>query len=330
MSYILEIKDLQVDLLTEYGIGHGTRGIDLCLQRGEIHGIVGESGCGKTVTAKSVLRLHDEKKTQYHGEILYQGKNLLEANQKELRKIRGGEISYVFQQPMTSFDNLFPIGNQIVETILAHENCSKKEAWERTYKLLEAVGVTPAKKRAKQYPYEFSGGMLQRTMIAMSIAANPSVLIADEVTTALDVTMQARVLELLKTLRDRQNLSILCITHNFGVVAEICDTVSVMYAGTVVETGPVRKIFHESVHPYTKKLIAHLKNDYQITGEVPQISTVPYEITQEFSGCAYAGQCPYKDSLCQSKAPEVVQVGEAHTCQCHYALQEKKEVKITA
>ena len=319
---ILDISNLNVKILTDNGEVHIVRGVNLTLKRGEIHGIVGESGCGKTVTAKSVLRLHDENYVGYSGSIRYNGEvNLLELNESDMRKYRGRKISYIFQNPMTSFDNLFTIGEQLSEVIREHLKLSKKEAYKRAVELLEAVGVTPAEHRATQYPYEFSGGMLQRTMIAMAIACDPGVLIADEATTALDVTMQARILALLKKLRDDKGLSVLCITHNFGVVAEICDTVTVMYAGTVVESGKVTDIFHNAKHPYTIELINNIQGVYNTDGEKPEIAFNKWEISESVTGCAYAARCPYAQERCFEKEPGNYSLDESHIVRCHRCME---------
>lgn len=258
MGNVLEIKDLNVSIKSREGRDI-VKGVSLNIKEGEIHGLVGESGSGKSFTAKSILRLHDESATQYKGAIIYNNQNLLELKESEFKKFRERDISYIFQNPTGSFDNLFTVGEQIEETLRYVAGYNKSEAKSKSYELLESVGVTPAKKRAKQYPYEFSGGMLQRSMIALAIACNPKLLIADEATTALDVTMQARVLQLFKKLRDERNLSVLCITHDLGVVAEICDTVSVMYVGRIVETNDVRNIFNSPKHEYTKHLLRSFK-----------------------------------------------------------------------
>ena len=255
MESILQINELKTSIRIPEGRREIVKGLNLELKKGEIHGIVGESGSGKTFTAKSILRLHDESEVEYEGEIIYGGVNLLELSEKEMAKYREKEISYVFQNPSASFDSLYTIGAQIEETLRYVAGLGKKEAKERVLELLESVGVTPAEQKAKQYPHEFSGGMLQRSMIALAIACDPKILIADEATTALDVTMQAKVLHLFKELRDERELSVLCITHDMGVVAEICDTVTVMYDGAAVECGSVRDIFDRPKHPYTKKLL---------------------------------------------------------------------------
>lgn len=259
MGNVLEIKGLSTFLKTSGGKRGIVKGVNLELAEGEIHGLVGESGSGKSFTAKSILRLHDESSIKYEGEINYGGVNLLGLTEAQVAKYRERDIAYIFQNPSGSFDNLFTVGDQIEETLRYVAGLSKLEAKKKTFELLESVGVTPAKKRAKQYPYEFSGGMLQRSMIALAIACSPKILIADEATTALDVTMQARVLQLFKKLRDERNLSVLCITHDLGVVAEICDTVSVMYDGRIVETGDVRTIFNSPRHEYTKQLLRSFK-----------------------------------------------------------------------
>ncbi len=252
---ILEIKDLYTYIKTDDGKHPIVKKVNLQLKSGEIHGIVGESGSGKTFTAKSILRLHDEKDVEYEGEILYEGTNLLGIPEKELSQYREKKISYVFQNPMNSFDSLYTIGSQIEETLRYVGGLDKKQAKKKTLELLESVGVTPAEEKVGKYPHEFSGGMLQRSMIALALACSPKVMIADEATTALDVTMQAKILRLLKSIRDNTNLAVLCITHDLGVVAEICDTVTVMYQGEVVETGSVRDIFDRPKHEYTKKLL---------------------------------------------------------------------------
>lgn len=259
MADILDIRGLNVYIESSAVKKEIVKDINLKIKEGEIHGLVGESGSGKSFTAKSILRLHDETAVSYEGEIIYEGVNLIDLSESEIAKYRERDISYIFQNPSGSFDNLFTVGSQIEETLRYVAGLSRSAAKKKSYELLENVGVTPAEKRAKQYPYEFSGGMLQRSMIALAIACNPKILIADEATTALDVTMQARVLQLFKKLRDEKNLSVLCITHDLGVVAEICDTVSVMFEGRIVETGDVRTIFNSPEHEYTKHLLRSFK-----------------------------------------------------------------------
>ncbi|NTV79445.1 MAG: ABC transporter ATP-binding protein, partial [Clostridiales bacterium] len=237
MNNLLSLQNLKVNLMSPRGIVHAVRNINLEIASGEIHGLVGESGCGKSMTAKSIIRLHDEKKMLYSGEIIYEDKDILKMNKKELIKIRGKEISMIFQDPMTGLNPLLKIGKQLDEILLQHTDFTKQKAKETSLKLLESVGIFPAEQRYQQYPFELSGGMSQRVSIAMAIACNPKLLIADEPTTALDVTVQDQILNLLKELQAKNNMSILIITHNFGVIAEICDRVSVMYAGVIVESG---------------------------------------------------------------------------------------------
>ena len=329
----LHIKNLTVKIMTEKGVGEAVRGLNLDLRPGEIRGIVGESGCGKSVTAKSILKLHDNEHTEYSGEVIYKGKNILDLSEKEMRGIRGNDIAYIFQHSMSAFDNLFTVGQQICEMIRLHTGCNKQEAWEKCISLLDAVGVTPAEKRAKQYPYEFSGGMLQRAMIAMMISADPEILIADEATTALDVTMQARVLEILKKIRDEKNISILCITHNFGVVAEICDSVTVMFGGFVVECGLVDEIFHKPLHPYTEHLINNLKKGYEVNKDdniesLPKAQGKPYDITEKRVGCVYQDRCKYATDLCRRQAPPVLGDYEGHGYVCNYTPEEREAMLL--
>ena len=255
MSNLLEIKNLSVDIMSTRGLIHAVRQVNLNLEGGVVHGIVGESGCGKSVTAKSIMRLHNPRVVRMHGEINFEGQNLLTLTEKEMQKIRGRKISMIFQDPMSALNPLYRIGDQISEIFIQHFHDSKATAKKKSLELLEQVGIHPAEERYNQFPFEFSGGMLQRVVIAMAIAAKPELIIADEPTTALDVTIQAQILELLKKLQQEMNVSILIITHNFGIVSEICDDVSVMYAGTVLETGKKKDVFLHSVNPYSAALI---------------------------------------------------------------------------
>lgn len=318
---LLKIQHLKLDLITSRGLVHAVRDVNLEIQQGETHGIVGESGCGKTMTAKSVLRLHDEKKTFYTGDIYFRTKgnveNIMQMNKNALGKIRGDEIAMIFQDPMTTFDPLITVGEQIRETILTHEKISKEEATKRVYSLLDEVGIYPPEKRYKQYPFEFSGGMLQRASIAMAVSCRPKLLIADEATTALDVTMQAQILDLLKKLKEEYNMSIIIITHNFGVVAEICDRVSVMYAGKIVESGNVSDIFHHPKHPYTKNLIESIPKNEDTGENLITIPGFPPRLDQEITGCAYAPRCQETMEICRQKMPERVDFAQQHHCSCH-------------
>lgn len=254
---LISIRHLKVELMSVQGLVYAVRDINLDIAPGEIHGIVGESGCGKSMTAKSILRLHDEKKMAYSGEILLDGeRDILKMNKKELQQLRGKEISMIFQDPITTMNPLHTVGKQIMEMMLLHMNISKEEAKRRAVELLEKVGIFPGEERFKQYPFEMSGGMLQRASIAMSLACSPRLLIADEPTTALDVTIQTQILELLQRLNRERGMSVLFISHNLNVVRKLCARVAVMEKGLIVEQGDTEQVFHNPQAPYTQRLIA--------------------------------------------------------------------------
>lgn len=318
---LLCIHDLKVDLMSTRGVVHALDGVELSVGRGEIHGLVGESGCGKSMTSKSILRLHDKRRSQMSGQIVFDGADLLRLSEKEMRQLRGSRISMIFQDPMTSLNPLLTIGRQISEGFWNHGRCSKEEARKRTLELLEKVGIDPPEKRIDQYPFELSGGLQQRVMIAIAISLNPELLIADEPTTALDVTIQAQILELLKTLQKDMGMSILLITHNFGVVAEICQRVSVMYAGKVVETADVKDIFHHPVHPYSRALIQSIPKAEGHGGHLVTIPGSPPELFERSCGCAFAPRCPFAAERCNKKTPKLRQCGDApdHIAACHLA-----------
>lgn len=315
---IISIKNLKVELMSTSGLVYAVREINMDIRKGEILGLVGESGCGKSMTAKSILRLHDEKKMEYSGRILLDdGRDILKMSKNELRQVRGGMISMIFQDPLITLNPLMKIGRQIVEMLNLHSNMSKQEAHDRAVKLLEDVGITPAEQRFEQYPFEMSGGQLQRVSIAMCLACNPSLLIADEPTTALDVTMQAQILDLLKKLQAEYGASILLITHNFGVVAEICDRVAVMYAGRIVESGDVRSIFYNAHHPYTQDLIGSIPKSGRSGDKLITIPGAPPQLNREIVGCAYAPRCSKACDICFSQSPPLQTAGEEHQYLCH-------------
>lgn len=314
---ILEIQNLKVNLMSPRGIVHAVRNINLNIGEGEIHGLVGESGCGKSMTAKSILRLHDEKKMLYGGKILFKDTDILTVKPKKLKSIRGNEISMIFQDPMTSLNPLFTVGHQLTEILKEHGKEKRKDYRQDVYKLLEEVGIYPPEKRYNQYPFEMSGGMLQRVMIAMAVACRPELLIADEPTTALDVTVQEQILNLFKELRANRNMSVLIITHNFGVVAETCDMVSVMYAGTIVESGTVREVFDEGKHPYTKDLIRSIPKSGERGGKLVTIPGTPPDLREKIEGCPYAPRCAWADKTCRTKKPVLESVSETHQFACH-------------
>ncbi|NCB91992.1 MAG: ABC transporter ATP-binding protein [Clostridia bacterium] len=313
----VEIQNLKVNLMSPRGVVHAVRNINLNIGKGEIHGLVGESGCGKSMTAKSILRLHDERKMLYNGKILYNDNDILQMKPKEIQAIRGDAISMIFQDPMTSLNPLFTVGQQLTEVFTAHSKEKKRDYKKEVYQLLEDVGIYPAEKRYDQYPFEMSGGMLQRVMIAMAVACQPELLIADEPTTALDVTVQEQILQLFLDLREKRNMSILIITHNFGVVAEICDTVSVMYAGTIVESGSVHEVFDNAKHPYTKDLIRSIPKSGQRGGKLVTIPGTPPDLREKIIGCPYAPRCQYADDSCRNNKPSLESVSDTHRFACH-------------
>lgn len=317
---LISIRGLKAELMSMYGLIYAVRNINLDIQNGVIHGIVGESGCGKSMTAKSIMRLNDESRTEYSGSIMLDGsRDILKMSQRELQAMRGRDISMVFQDPMTALNPVVTVGKQMVETILSHEQISGEEARERAVLFLEKVGIWPGKERFNSYPFEMSGGQLQRVCIAMSLLCNPRLLIADEPTTALDVTMQAQILELLKELQREMHSSILIITHNFGVVAEICDVVSVMYAGQIVETGDVREIFNQPQHPYTQDLISCIPKAGEREAKLKSISGQPPLLNTTLTGCPYATRCRMTMEKCFHETPELRPVNKNHECMCFLA-----------
>jgi len=311
---ILSIDNLSCDFLTVEGIVYALSGVNLRLQRGEIHGLVGESGCGKSVTSRAILGLVDKKHTRLRGLIRFDGKNLLALPEKELRSIRGKRISMIFQDPLNSLSPLETVGSQIEEAMANHTDFNRDKLRRRAAWLLEKVGLHP--ETAKQYPFELSGGMQQRVMIAQAISCNPELLIADEPTTALDLTIQAQVLSLLKELQKEFSLTILLITHNFSLIAENCDRVSVMYAGRIVETAPARNIIESPSHPYTRALI----NCIPRPGDEGQLSVIPGSpprLYAPLAGCPFAPRCPRADAAC-AEMPSIADAGEGRTVCCHH------------
>lgn len=317
---VLEIKDLSVDFMTVRGIVYAVQGVDLEVKQGEIHGIVGESGCGKSVTSKSVIRPHNEETTRYAGDIYIRDdsgeKDVLAMNRKQLRDFRGSTAAMIFQDPMTSLDPIMKAGEQIAEMLRAKKNLNRREAREKVIEMFEKIGITPAEKRYEQYPFEMSGGMLQRIMIAMALICEPKLLIADEPTTALDVTIQAQILKLIKKLQQESGTSVIFITHNLGVVAEICDSVTVMYAGKAVETASVVDIFDHPAHPYTKALLESNPRESDTEKRMKSIPGSPPLLYEKFKGCAFAPRCKYADDKCRSCVPVTENVSEGHSTAC--------------
>lgn len=317
---VLEIKDLSVDFMTVRGIVYAVQGVDLEVKQGEIHGIVGESGCGKSVTSKLVIRLHNEETTRYAGDIYIRDdsgeKDVLAMSKKQLRDFRGSTAAMIFQDPMTSLDPIMKAGEQIAEMLRAKKNLNRREAREKVIEMFEKIGITPAEKRYEQYPFEMSGGMLQRIMIAMALICEPKLLIADEPTTALDVTIQAQILKLIKKLQQESGTSVIFITHNLGVVAEICDSVTVMYAGKAVETASVVDIFDHPAHPYTKALLESNPRESDTEKRMKSIPGSPPLLYEKFKGCAFAPRCKYADDKCRSCVPVTENVSEGHSTAC--------------
>lgn len=306
-QHLLEIKELFTHFNTERGRVIAVHGISIHVEEGEVLGIVGESGCGKSVTSQSILRLFDEKYTaQYDGEINFLGKNLLQLPMTEMQKIRGNDIAMIFQDPLSSLNPVYTIGYQIAEALLLHQKISKKEAYEKAVELLRLTGIPSPEKRVHEYPHEISGGMRQRVMIAMALACQPKLLIADEPTTALDVTIQAQILDLMLDLNKQLNMGIILITHDLGVVAEVCSRVVVMYLGQVVEEADVESLFNNPLHPYTRGLIRsipHMDGDrteelHVIPGVVPSLHNVP-------KGCRFAPRCLFADEKCRQENPDL-------------------------
>jgi len=314
----LSIENLTCDFLTIEGIVYALNGVNLQLQRGEIYGLVGESGCGKSVTSRAILRLVDEKHTRLKGVVKFGGEDILSLPEKEMRSIRGKRISMIFQDPLNSLSPLETVGSQIEEAMTNHLGLDKDELQARTAMLLEKVGLHPA--TAKQYPFELSGGMQQRVMIAQAISCNPELLIADEPTTALDLTIQAQVLRLIKSLQKELSLTVLLITHNFALVTENCDKVVVMYAGRIVETAPARSIIECARHPYTRALINCIPRpnaEGKQKEKLPVISGSPPKLYAPIKGCPFSPRCPKADDLC-TQAPEVKNLGGGRTVSCHH------------
>ncbi len=317
---ILQIKDLRVYFDTDDGLVKSVDGVNLEIEKGTTLGLVGESGCGKSVTCLSIPRLIESPPGRIAGgEILYKGKNLLELPESEMEAIRGNDISMVFQEPMTSLNPVFTIGDQISEAIMLHQKKTADEARELTVNILKKVGIPSPETRIDEYPHQMSGGMKQRVMIAMALSCNPELLIADEPTTALDVTIQAQILDLMRSLQEELGMSILLVTHDLGVVASIADNVAVMYASKVVEYGTVEDIFSNPRHPYTLGLFTSIpviggdKEDlYVIPGNVPDPLAFP-------EGCKFWPRCLFAEDICRSEEPVLKEVNDGHTAACHFS-----------
>ncbi len=326
---LVEVKNLEVSFFTYAGEVKAVRGISYNLKPGEVMGIVGESGSGKSVSSYGLMGIIPEPGRVIGGQILFEGQDVTAMSEKELLKIRGKDISMIFQDPMTSLNPLFTIGNQIEESLKKHTSMTKDERQKRMVDLLTLVGINQPEKRLKQYPHEFSGGMRQRVMIAMALACDPKLLIADEPTTALDVTIQAQILELLKELKNKIHMGIVFITHDLGVVSDICDSISVMYAGTIVESGSSDQIFYEPRHPYTWGLLASVpKIDTDEHQRLIPIEGNPVDLINPPAGCPFAPRCKHCMKICIDQAPPQCQVEEGHMAACWLPVKEAREEEV--
>jgi oligopeptide/dipeptide ABC transporter ATP-binding protein len=316
MDPLLRVEQLTTVFDLPSGVVPAVNDVSFDIQHGETLGIVGESGSGKSVTAFSIMRLVQAPGRIAGGAIYFKGRNLLELSERDMQRVRGAEISLIFQEPMTALNPVFTIGDQLCETLLVHGKTTRREARARAVELLQAVRIPDAAARVNDYPHQLSGGMRQRVLIAMALACKPALVIADEPTTALDVTIQAQILDLLRDMKAAFNLSLMLITHDLGVIAETADRVAVMYAGRIVEQGAVRDVFRQPQHPYTRGLLASIPGGARgsrlraIEGTVPMLGALP-------PGCAFNPRCPDRIDVCAQSAPDDIATGEGHTAKCH-------------
>ena len=329
---VLEVKDLRTSFRTDDGIVQAVDGVTFSVERGETLGIVGESGCGKSVTCLTIMGLNNRRNTTSSGEARFNGENLLELSPRRLRDLRGNDVAMIFQDPMTSLNPVHSIGKQLVEAVLLHRDVTKRDARLRALELLKAVGIPRAERRLDDYPHQFSGGMRQRVLIAMALINEPDLLIADEPTTALDVTTQAQILTLMKTLQDEFETAIIMITHDLGVVAEVADDVVVMYAGKVVEEGTVDEIFTRPHHPYTWGLLGSLPRIDADVERLVQIQGQPPSLLNPPKGCRFHPRCPYVMDVCKSAQPALAPVSNEpqHLQACHLdeATKDREAAKL--
>jgi oligopeptide/dipeptide ABC transporter ATP-binding protein len=326
---LLEVKGLKVRFATEDGVVRAVDGVDFELDRGKVLGIVGESGSGKSVTALTLLGLTRDRNTTFEGEVLYKGQNLITQSEARLRDVRGNEIAMIFQDPMTSLNPVYRVGDQISEAILTHENVTKRAAHQHAVELLRRVGIPNPQQRVDDYPHQFSGGMRQRAMIAMALSCNPDILIADEPTTALDVTIQAQILELIDALKDDFDSAVILITHDLGVVADVADEVIVMYAGRVVERGSKRDVFYDPQHPYAWGLLGSIprldrpkpEKLHSIEGQPPSLINLP-------QGCKFRPRCPHAFDKCFEEPELENRVDErGHLDRCWLSVDDKRKLR---
>jgi peptide/nickel transport system ATP-binding protein len=323
---LLEVENLQTHFRTPDGVNRAVDGISFHVNQGETLAVVGESGCGKSVTAMSILRLVPEPPAKIAGAIRFQGKELLALSEREMRGIRGNDISMIFQEPMTSLNPVLTVGRQLSETLRLHEHLNRGAADARAVEMLTLVGIPEPRRRLSEYPHQLSGGMRQRVMIAIALACNPKLLIADEPTTALDVTIQAQILDLMKDLKRRVGAAIVLITHDLGIVAEVAERVMVMYAGRKLEEASVGALFRTPRHPYTQGLLGAVpKLGSSLTGGASKLAEIPGlvpDLKQRIRGCIFASRCPHATELCRQIAPALERKAHGHLAACHYAPKE--------
>lgn len=314
---LLQVNNLKTSFFTHVGEVQAVRGVSFGLNAGEALGIVGESGSGKSVTSMSLMKLLQFPGKIIDGEILFEGTNLVNKSEKEMRRVRGNDIAMIFQDPMTSLNPVYTIGNQIIEAILEHQHVTHAQARQKAIKMLELVGIPSPAKRLNNYPHEFSGGMRQRAMIAIALSCEPKLLIADEPTTALDVTIQAQILELMKDLKEKINTSIILITHDLGVVADLCSRIIVMYGGLIMEEGTARQVFYDPKHPYTMGLLKSIPKLHKKDKErlIP-IDGTPPDLVKPPSGCPFYARCDYAMKICKEQQPPYFSAGPGHRSMC--------------
>ncbi|MFN5456199.1 ABC transporter ATP-binding protein [Bradyrhizobium sp.] len=324
---LLEVENLQVHFRTPTGINRAVDGVSFHVDPGETLAIVGESGCGKSVTSMSMMRLIPEPPGKIAGSIRLEGRDILALSDREMRALRGNDISMIFQEPMTSLNPVLTVGRQIGETLRLHQGLDQAQAEARAVEMLTLVGIPEPGRRVREYPHQLSGGMRQRVMIARALACNPKLLIADEPTTALDVTIQAQILKLMLELKQRVGAAIILITHDLGVVAEVAERVMVMYAGRKVEEAPVKELFRSPRHPYTQGLLGALpKLGSSLSGETRRLAEIPGQVPdlkQRIEGCVFAGRCALATDLCRQYAPGLEQKAPHHIAACHFAAKEQ-------
>ena len=330
-EYVLEVEDLSVEFHTPSGVVHAVSHASFKLKAGETLGIVGESGSGKSVTANSIMRLLPDI-ARVTGKILFKGQDILKMKTKEFNKIRGKEISMIFQDPMTSLNPLYTVGNQLEEVLKLHMGLKGEAATKRAIELLDMVSIPQPETRVTQYPHEFSGGMRQRVMIAMALACDPTILIADEPTTALDVTIQAQILELMKDLQKKISTSIIMITHDLGIVSDLCDRVNVMYGSQIMESGTVDDLFYRTSHPYTRGLLRCLPESVQNLEDkrLHPIMGSPVDLMMLPAGCAFSARCDDCMKLCLNRRPELFEVNPGHTSRCWLTALENAAKEVQA